>query len=437
LFAGVRRMPAAGFLRMALDEPPPSEPRALHTLNFDCENPTKPLSQHADEFAELLVATCRAYGRSAGGTNVLSLSGGYDSRVVGAAYRKAGIELVATTFRNTAIQRARETDTARRIASALDLPWTCVDLDPAGVEDLERLTELKDGLNAVDNAYILAYLRELVSRWGRGATYVTGDGGGYVFKTTAPAGDFGSVEAVVEWISRDSTFTPLETAAALMHVHPDDLRHEIHRVVASFPEARLAKRAMHWRVLERGRKMNFEGEDRTRFYLWQTAPLYARPVFVHCMQIPDRMKHWKRFVAACVNRLSPATARVPVEPLGIAPASPLHSLAYRARDVIERLPRPVRNATRRAMRRWGAEGAVRVAGPVAAEDPIRAYFRTHIDPGHALWNVVDRDLTATLLETGTWADLIPLATLLILGKRELDLTAGQAADRTRQRAGGS
>src|SRR6185369_13335809 len=192
-----------GFLRMALDEPPPSEPRALHTLNFDCENPTKPLSQHADEFAELLVATCRAYGRSAGGTNVLSLSGGYDSRVVGAAYRKAGIELVATTFRNTAIQRARETDTARRIASALDLPWTCVDLDPAGVEDLERLTELKDGLNAVDNAYILAYLRELVSRWGRGATYVTGDGGGYVFKTTAPAGDFGSVEAVVEWISRD------------------------------------------------------------------------------------------------------------------------------------------------------------------------------------------------------------------------------------------
>jgi asparagine synthase (glutamine-hydrolysing) len=429
-------MPAAGFLRVVLDDPASFRraPASLDVLNVDCEDPSKTLAQHADEFVDLMVATCRTYGRgNLPGTQIVSLSGGYDSRVVAAAYQTAGIDLVATTFRNTALQRARESETARRIASALDLPWHCVDVTQEGADAMEELVALKDGLNAIDNAYILDYLRVLVDRWGRGATYITGDGGGYVFKTTAPAAELDSVDAVVEWISREWSFTPLDTAAALLHVHRDDLLHELHRLVASFPEARLAKRAMHFRILERGRKMNFEGEDRTKFFLWQTAPLYARSVFLHCLRVPDRLKTWNRWVGAVVRRVSPALARIPVEPLGIAPASPLHSLAYRTRELVERLPTPVRNATRSVVRRWGAEraGTLRPLGRTASDDPVRAHFRTHLEPEHPMWNAIDRDRTASLLATGTWAQIIPLATLLLLAKRELD---GHAGDRVAREA---
>jgi hypothetical protein len=256
--------------------------------------------------------------------------------------------------------------------------------------------------------------------------YITGDGGGYVFKTTAPTAEFGSVDAVVEWISHAWSFTPLDTAAALLRVHRDDLLHELHRMVAAFPETSLAKRAMHFRILERGRKMNFEGEDRTKFFLWQTAPLYSRAVFMHCLRVPDRLKQWNRWVGAAVARMSPALAQIPVEPLGIAPASPLHSLAYRTRELIERLPTPVRNAMRNVMRRWGAEraGTLRPVDQIGPDDPVRSYFASQLEPDHPMWSIIDRDRTAALLATGIRAEIVPLATFLILAKHQL----GNSAD---------
>lgn len=428
LFTGIRRMPAAGLLRVDIagDRPVRVETKAVYSINLDCEDRDKTPSKHVDEFADLMLEACRTHGNGSGsGTNIISLSGGYDSRVVAASCRLAGIDLVATTFRNTHIQPAREADTARRIAASLDIQWYCFDLPEASVGDLDLLVALKDGLNSIDNAYILEYLRKVVARWGHGATYLTGDGGGYVFKTTALPGDIGSLDAVAALISRAYGYTPIDTVAALCRIHRDDLLNEIHRVVESFPEAHLPKRVMRFKILERGRKMYFEGEDRTKFYLWQAAPLYARTVFMHCMRVPDRFKEGNRWVAAIVRRLSPALARIPVEPLGIAPASPLHPVACGAREVIDGLPPRLRRMTRQLLGR-GEAGSVRNRGANALS---RSYVDAHVSADHPIWNSMDRWMAIHLLTNAPESELSPLVTILVLAKREFEARAGGIGSR--------
>jgi hypothetical protein len=45
---------------------------------------------------------------------------------------------------------------------------------------------MKDGLNFVGMAYILAYLDSIVANWGSGSVYLTGDGGDKLLPNLRP-----------------------------------------------------------------------------------------------------------------------------------------------------------------------------------------------------------------------------------------------------------
>jgi asparagine synthase (glutamine-hydrolysing) len=107
---------------------------------------------------------------------LVSLSGGHDSRAVAAGLVRAGVGVVAVSYRDPNGKREHEVQFARQTADVQGIEWHAIDLQPPPESAFEELAWLKDGMNWSSMAYILSYLEEIVRQWGCGWTYLSGDG---------------------------------------------------------------------------------------------------------------------------------------------------------------------------------------------------------------------------------------------------------------------
>jgi asparagine synthase (glutamine-hydrolysing) len=51
-------------------------------------------------------------------------------------------------------------------------------------------------------------------------------------------------------------------------------------------EDELRQKAAYFAAYERGRNLLFEGEDRARFFFWQTTPFYSQPLMQYALRLP-------------------------------------------------------------------------------------------------------------------------------------------------------
>src|SRR5205807_3484535 len=105
--------------------------RKLYRWNLDDEDHSRSIRQQAREFGELFVDACRNWGTHVdSGGNVVSLSGGHDSRAVAAGIVRSGTPLVAVTYRDPNGKRENEVRCAQCVVRALNIEWNCIDLFP-------------------------------------------------------------------------------------------------------------------------------------------------------------------------------------------------------------------------------------------------------------------------------------------------------------------
>jgi hypothetical protein len=250
--------------------------RSYRAWNLDEQDDSRPVRRQAHEYAELFLAACRTWGAHADShDNLVSLSGGRDSRAVVAGLARAGIGVAAVTYRDPNGRREDEVRCARQLAGVLDVEWHCLDLPAPAESAYEELAWLKDGMNWSSITYILSYLEAIVERWGQGSTYWSGDGGDDCLKVTAPGARFSDVEEVVSYVLKKETGVRPDHAEAILKLPTGTLRAELQALLESYPERDLAQRIKHFRIFERGRRAYFEGEDRTRSFLWQDSPFYS------------------------------------------------------------------------------------------------------------------------------------------------------------------
>jgi asparagine synthase (glutamine-hydrolysing) len=346
---GVKSFPEAGLLRV--DQSDGSlrwRLRSLHAWNLDDEDHALSMDRQAERFAEMFVTASRNWGshpHSRG--NLVSLSGGHDSRAVAAGLVRAATKLVAVSYRDPNGKRENEVRCASLLAEALRIEWHRVDLPAPAAARYEELAWLKDGMNWTSMAFILTYLEHLASRWGRDWTYLSGDGGDDCLKVTAPRQRFNTVEDLSQYIAEWEHCIPPAQAEAILKLRPGTLYGELRGLLESYPERDLARRIKHFKIFERGRRCYFEGEDRTRFFLWQDSPFYSAPLFRQCMRVPDMHKRYNAFCRHALSALSPAAARVPVVSSGYPPASWSYALYHRVKETVLDLPKPITVLARR------------------------------------------------------------------------------------------
>lgn len=242
-----------------------------------------------------------------GDLNIVSLSGGLDSRAVAAGFKKNGLNPRLVSFSDK--QGSADTDIkyAGQIASAFNMPLEVVDLPNPSHTDFDLLFNIKHGLNGLDMAFILNFFRHLTSLSDRPVLF-TGDGGDRVFPDLSPSQFLRSADATVEYIINTYSKMNLETAARILGQDKEELRREILRMLETYPEKDWRQKYIHFTMESILANLIFEGEDRNRYFLPSVTPFYNVKLFKKVMSVPARLKKnhdlYRRFLLSLAPELS-------------------------------------------------------------------------------------------------------------------------------------
>ncbi|MHB9029453.1 MAG: asparagine synthetase B family protein [Candidatus Latescibacterota bacterium] len=329
----------------------------LHELNYEIEEHAgRPLGANIDHLISLLETACRVRAHPGGvDKNIVSLSGGLDSRAVAGGLRRNRIPFRALTYMDYRKIAQKDLDLAREVASILQVPWTRLDLDPPRGKDTFRLLDMKHGLNYLSMRFIIPYFDEIVNRFGPDISYFTGNTGMSLRSYTPDRHVSNSDETVKFLFSRGGKFlfVPLfsiEESAALTGIDRKHLFGEIENEIASYPERSYDRKYLHFMFSGYCFNWHYEGMDMQRGFLWQMTPLESTPFFLYAIGCPNEQKAHYRLYRELITQLTPEAAVVNNATWDSPINSPKTVLNFFVRSWYNRLPSSVKGTVRKLFR---------------------------------------------------------------------------------------
>lgn len=310
---------------------------SLHTFSFDDH---RHAGRRRERNAAALVSRFRRACRRRAGAydhDVVSLSGGLDSRSVLAGYHVEGLSPVAATMESPAYVPESDVEIAGQLAADFGVDWRRYPVSHPSGADLETLVRSKNGQIGLRTSFILEFFRQLEADFDPSMAYITGDGGDKTLPDLTPAGRLGDDE-LLEYLLAHESVLEVETVAELIDESAAAIRRSVREHVESYPERSAAGKYVHFLLYERGVNFLFEGEDRNRQFFWSVTPFYALPFFRYAMNCPPGQKRRYGLYRAFLEELSPEAAER-VHPIyGAPPSSGRHAVAALADDVLSRYP---------------------------------------------------------------------------------------------------
>ena len=285
--------------------------KKVHTWNFEDKfSKGKGAREYADDLVELFRNATRCRAKSLPNfKNLVSLSGGLDSRAVAVALRDVDPELTAVTYLDYEGKAQNDVNVARELAHKLGVDWELIELEKRNFEDICRLIELKDGLNYAAMGFILDFFTKIKSKFGDKVVYYTGDGGDKALRSLKPLKRIKSMDELVSIIiSRHASIFGMNEIKRF--INTNRIKREIRNILLDYPEDGLNQKYVHFVVFERGYKWLFEGEDRNRFYFWSTSPYWSPIFFNYAMKIPDSYKEYLKLHRKFLEKLDKNCVRI-------------------------------------------------------------------------------------------------------------------------------
>lgn len=327
----------------------------LHEFNLEGEeHGHRSPAENAHNLAGLFRQACRQRTGGAGG-NVVSLSGGLDSRAVAAGLWREEIPFTAATFLNAQPTNAADVRAAAQVAQVLGVEWQEFHLRPPQGKDLVRLLDMKSGANNLRMSFILPFFHQLMEKFGPGITYFTGDGGGDTLRDARPYRRVGTLEALLDYVVERDQVWPLDEVAALTRLAGKDIKAALAESLSSYPEKAADQKYKHFFCLDMVTQMYNEGEDRNRHFFWSVTPFYSFAFFNYAMNCPDRDKKGCRLYQEFLEKLHPAVSRVDYANWQAPLSSLKFSLLYRLKGLTRKRPELVRRL-RKLLRRYDRVG---------------------------------------------------------------------------------
>lgn len=418
LLEGVSRLPPATLLRANPDSGDVRMDR-LHRFDFDsADHDGRSIERNADELLDRFVRACRRRAHC-GGTPVVSLSGGLDSRSVLAGVAAAGIDCEAATMESEEYVPRSDVTVANRLAAALDVDWRTYRLRTPTGDDLDALLKTKNGLNPLGMGHILSFFEQLAADRGHDLTYLTGDGGDKVLPDLTPPKPLDDEAELAEYVVAEHGVFPLADVSSLTGISREDLLGMVRRRLRTYPESTPAGQYVHFLIRERAMNHLFEGEDRNRFYFWSATPFYALPVFTYAMNCPDDQKSTYRLYREFLRRLSPEVARIDRADYGVPPTSRRHALAVSVEQLLSRYPRLFERVKPVIKTVLGLETDSRL------DQESRRCIRTQLERCEDIDEVLSRTATDEILNSNGTYDISQMYTLFTLTSYVEDTVASE------------
>ena len=289
----------------------PPEFHLGNPLYFNFEEKThsnESVQDNASALVSLFSQACLDCTESSKRT-VLGLSGGLDSRSVGACLTKNNIPFSAVTFDIDKIF-ALDAKLAEQLAQVFKADWKMFYLDAPKGKDFARLLRMKGGLNYLGMSFILPFFDRVKAAYGSDINYLTGDGGDKVLPDLRPEKPLNTLHDLVAYTIANTGGFSLKRVSSLTRLQEDEIVEEICSHVATYPEESLAQRSIHFLIYERGFKWLFEGEDRNRCYFWSASPFCWLEFFKYAMGCPDEQKANYGLYRQFLIRLSPLASQI-------------------------------------------------------------------------------------------------------------------------------
>ncbi|UHQ95325.1 hypothetical protein [Haloterrigena alkaliphila] len=274
-----------------------------------------------------------------GSRDVISLSGGLDSRSVLAGYHVTDTPARGATMASEKNVPQSDVELAEKLARTFDIEWDLYQVGPARGEDLDTLIKTKNGHVGLLTSFILDFLRQLRADHGSGITYVTGDGGDKALPDLTPARSISSERELVDYVIEENAMLDLEHVARLTGLSAAEIRRSVRDLLRRYPERDFESKYVHFLVYERGVNFMFEGEDRNRQFFWSTTPFYSVDFFRYAMNCPDDQKARYALYREFLEQLSPEAAEHVHPDYGAPIASSRHAAAAFVDDLLSRYPR--------------------------------------------------------------------------------------------------
>jgi asparagine synthase (glutamine-hydrolysing) len=285
----------------------------IHVFNFETKrNANDSIKKNVQDLVPLFLEACRSRAdRNA--KNIISLSGGFDSRVIAAGLYENKIPCYAVTSPEPnwkpVIGNSSETEVAQKIASTLNMKCKNFNIMIPKAENLLTLLRIKYGLIYLAHAFLPRFLQELKDSHGLSPiNFFTGHGGDVSFTNLAFAIE--DIDRCVSGILRVKGRFPLQIVSDLTKITPTEMKNEIRNILSSYPEKDPGLKLEHFLFFENNAKFSFEIEDVNRYYFWSVAPFYSVPFFKYIFNCSDKNKEKLALYREFLFAISPATAAI-------------------------------------------------------------------------------------------------------------------------------
>ena len=157
----------------------------LHIYNFDDRHPDRNYMEYVKDLHDLfLEGIGNRAERFKDRTQVVSLSGGLDSRTVLVGLLKKKVPLKAITFRDYYNMLRRDYPVVKTLDKTYNLESKAYNLIEDNIPYFERMVYVKDGQSTMGSMGAVLNSMEIIEReYGKDIVYYVGDEGNY---TTAP-----------------------------------------------------------------------------------------------------------------------------------------------------------------------------------------------------------------------------------------------------------
>ncbi len=262
----------------------------VHQFNFENKEYNKiNYKANINNLTKLFIEACKNRNNNID-KNIVSLSGGLDSRAVAAGLQKSNISFCGATFHDFNETANSDVKIAKQLANTFNIELKIFNLGPPKGKDILKLLKIKNGLNYLGMSFILPFFNRIKETFGNDIIYFTGDGGDKVLPDLRPLKKLKDLDALIDYIIALNSKLSLNNVSSLTKIDKNEIVSELKKHLSTYPEKDLHSKYIHFFIYERGIKWLFEGEDRNRFYFWSVTPFYSIKFFNCAMNFPDDIK---------------------------------------------------------------------------------------------------------------------------------------------------
>jgi asparagine synthase (glutamine-hydrolysing) len=325
LLANVSRVQPGSLLRIC-DNNKQFNIDSLHSFNFDSrKNADHGIKKDAATLISLFseACKCRANVNDTKKKNIISLSGGLDSRCVILAFKNNNIPFSAVTRVapgwTPVLGRKSEIQVVKQLANMLGIDWESYDFVEPKAKDLLSLLRIKQGSTYLGYGSVVPFLEQLkVMNHGFDVTFFTGAGRETVIPDYTYSKKYKNLNQLVSHIIKRRGNFPLHDIAALTRINEHELIEEIKNTLSTYPEKNLNRKYFHFLTYETAFKGIFEIEDKDRYYFWSVSPFYSILFFDYAVSCHSTTKPNQALYREILFQLSPLAASIDKADYGAA-----------------------------------------------------------------------------------------------------------------------